>query len=168
MTKLPTEKTYREQCYAVLLWVMTILYFYFISLCSAKPAELSTNESRAIVEGTLDIVRKTVTIVSDRQPTIVSYTSIVNLVRKSSHILNFCIFGFLCSMTVFHTNSFNLQKVFKLSILCGLLGAIIDEGHQFFVPGRCSELQDVLIDFAGVYIGCITFYLGLCYFLKNH
>ncbi|MBE7032060.1 MAG: hypothetical protein E7401_03750 [Ruminococcaceae bacterium] len=156
MIKLPYKKIPNEQLCTVLLWVLAIVYFYFISIHSAKPAEVSTNESKELAKKTFAVVQKTVEAVSKDKGAEVSYILIFVFVRKLAHLINFFILSFLYSMTAYRTGN-DLIKVFTAAMVCGLFGSIIDEGHQFFVPGRSSEIKDVIIDFLGVCIGCITF-----------
>ena len=43
-------------------------------------------------------------------------------------------------------------------ILCGVLAAFMDEGIQFFIPGRCSSIVDVGIDTLGVLTGTLVLF----------
>ena len=44
-------------------------------------------------------------------------------------------------------------------ISCSLsfLYAITDEIHQIFIPGRACQLQDILVDLAGIISGMLVF-----------
>jgi len=85
------------------------------------------------------------------------------LVRKSAHMFLYFILGIMV---------YSLSREFKLSdrnrtfysLLFVFLYAISDEFHQKFVPGRSSELRDVLIDtlagFTGILL-CSSLYIVL-------
>ena len=67
-------------------------------------------------------------------------------------------------MTALKVNGKNLLNVFTVTVICGLLGATIDECHQIIVPGRSAQVTDVLIDFIGVFGGYLTAIIGILAF----
>ena len=73
-------------------------------------------------------------------------------VRKAGHLTEYAILGTLVTGTVF---SFGLRG--KRAALTaegvGVLYAASDEFHQLFVPGRGSQITDVLIDASGFAVG---------------
>lgn len=73
-------------------------------------------------------------------------------VRKAGHLTEYAILGTLVTGTVF---SFGLRG--KRAALTaegvGVLYAASDEFHQLFVPGRGSQVTDVLIDASGFAVG---------------
>jgi VanZ family protein len=46
-------------------------------------------------------------------------------------------------------------------LISGVLFAVSDEIHQAFIPGRNARIADVLIDSAGVAVGCALFLLSV-------
>lgn len=62
------------------------------------------------------------------------------LVRKLAHFLLF----FLLEMLVY----FSIRSI-KYSFIFVSLYAMLDEVHQYFVPGRSCELRDMIIDISG-------------------
>ncbi len=44
---------------------------------------------------------------------------------------------------------------FRRAAGLGILFAFFDEVHQYFVPGRHSELWDIVADAVGILLGCI-------------
>ena len=164
MIRMSDRKINAEKLSIILFWTLAILYFYFISVHSSMPAQASTIASEGIVKKTYSMVKIVTEIMQREEQKGVSYTKVVFLVRKSAHMLNFYILGFLYCMTAFKINDKKLLNVFAATVICGLLGAIIDESHQFFVPGRKAQMSDVLIDFTGVYGGCITCIIGILFF----
>jgi hypothetical protein len=71
------------------------------------------------------------------------------------HISVFFLFSFFLLISLVRGK----RKMFIYIGLCiGILYGILDEIHQFFVPGRACSLFDVLLDSTGVLLACI-FYL---------
>jgi VanZ family protein len=55
-----------------------------------------------------------------------------------------------------------------LAVVAATVYGVSDEWHQSFVAGRCSEVADVVADFAGSVIGSSCFLYGLHWWLKSH
>ncbi|MHA1488757.1 MAG: VanZ family protein [Promethearchaeota archaeon] len=47
----------------------------------------------------------------------------------------------------------------KYILLVGIIYAISDEIHQFFVPNRYFDIQDIIVDTIGVILGLLTYTL---------
>ena len=73
------------------------------------------------------------------------------LVRKLAHFFLF----FLLEMLVY----FSIKSI-KYSFIFVSLYAILDEVHQYFVPGRSCELRDMIIDISGCVLAIILITLG--------
>ncbi len=67
------------------------------------------------------------------------------LIRKSAHIIAYFILGIL-AYNVVRIYSWPMRRAILVSVAIVLLYAASDELHQYFVPGRSSEVRDVLID----------------------
>ena len=82
-----------------------------------------------------------------------------NLVRKTAHLLEFCLLGCLLSWL------FGMLRQTKWAFAlpafgCGCLVACLDEMLQYFAPGRSPGITDVIIDISGVALGMILFLAG--------
>jgi hypothetical protein len=64
-------------------------------------------------------------------------------------------FTFFLSLTL-RKNNLN-KKTILIILLISLAYALSDEFHQLFVPGRFSDIKDVLIDFCGSILSVIMF-----------
>lgn len=164
MTRLSNKEIKIEKFCTVFLWTLAILHFYFISIHSSMPAETSTKASGVIAEKVFSLVKNVTEAVQVENKKAISYEMVFVLVRKTAHLLNFYILGFLYCMAAFKTNGDKIKSIFVAVILCGLLGAIIDECHQNFIPGRSTQIKDVFIDFIGVFWGCITLFIEILNF----
>ncbi len=51
------------------------------------------------------------------------------------------------------------KKYFVFVILVSVLYGVLDEVHQFFVPGRACSFGDVLIDSVGVLVAFVVYFL---------
>ncbi len=70
------------------------------------------------------------------------------LVRKLAHFFEFFLFGALLRLR------FRKLPAFWLSVLLGILAALVDESIQFF-SGRTSSVFDVWLDFTGAMSGAL-------------
>ncbi len=66
-----------------------------------------------------------------------------------------CIFVFKLVVIFFNHNRYFLSLVITLGFC--ILYAVFDEFHQTFVPGRCGEISDVVIDGCGALVGAIVY-----------
>jgi len=75
------------------------------------------------------------------------------LKNKPDVLLHFIEYGFLSFLFYIHYTEFFRKKIRVETILFVLifilLFAISDEYHQSFVPGRYSDIKDVIVDFIG-------------------
>ncbi len=150
----------------IILWMLVIGYYFIIVSFSATSAEKSKAESSAVI----DIVEKiSDAVVNKTEDAGVSWLrgkTFHKIVRKTAHIINFFILGFLHSM-LFFSNSRKISYTVVLTLLMGFCGAAIDEITQLFVPGRSAQVSDVFVDFFGSMMGCVLFVFLCCrYVLK--
>ena len=155
--------------------LLLFLWLGFIYYNSAQPATISEGDSVKvfnILKGSKDYIKSAVTDTSindGKQQTnaqAISNTTkptsnmgyIDHIIRKNAHAFEFLVLAILVA---------NVLKIFGLTgknalvyimFIC-LLCAVLDEYHQLFVPGRASQVTDVLIDFAGSLWGLTPFIL---------
>jgi VanZ family protein len=83
-----------------------------------------------------------------------------NLQDKLYHAIEYAIFGFLLRRAlVFQTNQFIRENAGWLTILIGAIYAVSDEIHQFFVPGRSSDIGDVAADIVGILLIVLIYFI---------
>lgn len=80
----------------------------------------------------------------------------VKIVRKGAHLAEYAVAGFLlcgcfCSVPLYR------KRIF-LSFVFAAVFAVLDELHQYYVPGRNGCFKDVLIDCAGAAVGIAVFF----------
>ena len=79
------------------------------------------------------------------------------------HAIAYGALGFFVARALYHQNRYGrLRKNLLLfTFLIGTIYGISDEIHQYFVPGRITDMLDVLADSAGTLIGFFVFkFLG--------
>ena len=130
----------------LLLWMGLIFYF------SHQPSEVSSETSGGAIEFILKITN--ITDGMSEQEKIELIDSMQHIVRKLAHFTIYLIGGVIIYGLVFQYEK-NSKKIIFYSLLIGILYAISDEIHQYFIPGRSNEIKDVLIDSLGLLIGII-------------
>ena len=75
-----------------------------------------------------------------------------HIVRKSAHFTEFAVQGFLIYKSLL---MFKVRHGVKKAIIIGLLTAIVDETIQLSVPGRSSQVSDVMLDTLGAATGAV-------------
>ena len=134
----------------VLFFIMLVITFYMIFSFSAQDAELSGSLSRNVTEFIVKIISKIKTMDVTMQFNLIE--KLHPIIRKFAHfsiytIVGFSVMGFMCT--------FDMKNIFKLLISfgVGIIYAISDEIHQYYIPGRCASIMDVCIDTLGVLTG---------------
>lgn len=125
---------------AVILWMILIFNL------SSQVAEQSNQLSTGITEIIVKIVERIVPQVD------VDIYKLNNMVRKSIHFFVYLILGLLIINALRASVVYGHRSI-VLSLLICVLYAISDEVHQLFVPSRGGQVEDVLIDSAGVIVG---------------
>lgn len=81
------------------------------------------------------------------------------LLRKLGHVTEFCCLGMVLSWLFGMLRSKTWQRL-TFPLAAGVAAALLDEGIQRFVPGRCGALTDVGIDTLGIVLGIVLIYLS--------
>lgn len=125
------------------IWLPPFFLALFIFIMSSFRATDSDQQSGIIVD-----------LVTTLFPNLENTRSLVVIIRKTAHFIEYAFLGFLTA------RGFNFSKKSPwLSVLaCGFYAAT-DEFHQTFVPGRSGEINDVLLDTAGATFGAFIYFL---------
>ena len=139
--------------------ILTIIWMGFIFCMSNQPANISKELSQNI-ENLLNNTPIIGNLLSD----ILNSPNSQFIVRKSAHIILFCLLSILCFVVIYE-----LKRNVKISTLASFsitfIYACMDEIHQLFIPGRSGKINDVLIDSIGVIMGLI--FINLIFMLNN-
>lgn len=74
------------------------------------------------------------------------------ITRKMAHFSLYMLGG-MCICLCVTINFENIKYNYLISYFIGTTYALIDELHQYFVPGRSCEFRDIVIDSIGVLVG---------------
>ena len=145
------KKTIRILSVLFLMLVFTQIFFF-----SNQNGEESENLS-------LNLMRKITILLSKNNE--ISQKNIDQIIynwhviiREFSHFIVFVPIGIFV-MCLISTYKIKLRYKFLISMSVGILYAVFDELHQFFVQGRAAELMDVGIDTLGVLFGVFFAFL---------
>ncbi|HHW68002.1 MAG: hypothetical protein PWP07_1725 [Epulopiscium sp.] len=132
-----------------IIWILTILWMAVIFLLSSRPGDLSRKDSAWLLDKT-KIISQEEAMDTDN----IEAMSLQMWIRKMAHVI---IFGGLCML--FYASFYGyVGKAIKTGIwswIATVIYGITDEIHQLFVPGRGSQIQDVIRDGKGALIGCL-------------
>ena len=135
-----------------ILGVLIVLNLVAIFAFSAQPAEKSDHTSNKLSGAVIESVNKDF----EKLPPRKQESLIVKLaapLRKVAHMLEFGVLGILIFLFLLTWRG-RVPERYLITLAFVLVYAATDEWHQLFVPGRGGLITDVLIDFAGAFIGC--------------
>jgi len=145
----------------VLFLIMLSLAFYIIFNFSAQNGEISGSLSKWVTEFIVNIISKIKTM--DISTKLYYIEKLHPIIRKLAHFgiynaVGFSIMGFMCT--------FDMKNIYKfiISFSVGVIYAITDEIHQYFIPGRVASAIDVCIDSAGVLTGIFILIVLIIFF----
>jgi VanZ family protein len=87
----------------------------------------------------------------------ISLKAYIPFMDKAIHLIEFSVLGFLLSFGCFLSSRFRLKLKIYLTLLSGTLLGALDELHQYFVPGRSTEILDWIADVLGILVGLFIF-----------
>ena len=136
----------------IILLIALGFVFYTIFQFSAQNGETSSGLSKKVVSKIINTFSYTKNLSENTKYKIIEKSQ--PIVRKLAHFTIYTVVGILI-MAFISTYNIILLKKFIISIGVGLVYAVSDEIHQYYVPGRTPKLMDVGIDIAGVFLGII-------------
>ena len=129
----------------VILWM--IIVFLFSSETSDKTNNTSGNFTEKIVNIISNVINKSEIEKEELVQKIEPY------IRKIAHYSLYTIGGSFIIISVIQYKKINEKNRIIISLGIGILYAISDEIHQYFVPGRSCQILDMTIDSLGSLTG---------------
>ena len=129
--------------------ILLVIWMGFIFSMSSQNSEISSNTSGETIRVILSLVPKFTEQSEEVQEQTVE--SLQFIARKSAHFIAYMILGIILILLLLEFS--NINKKPQLALALCVAYAISDEFHQFFVPGRASQVRDVLIDSLGSLTG---------------
>jgi len=82
-----------------------------------------------------------------------------SLEDKLQHMIAYSVMGFLLARAVLYQTRFPSWRdnYIPVVLIFGILFGISDEIHQYFVPGRVSDVMDLIADSIGIGLGLLVF-----------
>ena len=133
----------------VLIWMLTVFMF------SNQNGEKSQGTSRKISAIVAQIFTHNQEINEDEKEVILE--KVDHVIRKMAHYSIYAIGGILLYNYI-RTLTTKTKKAIVIAILLGIIYAITDELHQYFMNGRSAQITDVIIDSLGIFTGVILMY----------
>ena len=132
----------------LLPWTIVILWMALIFFLSHQLAMESSELSSGITKRLYDIIKL---IAPDIR---LDQGSLNYIIRKSAHFSIYLILGLLVANGLLYSNLSIINSILIALMIC-ILYAISDEIHQIFIPGRCGQVSDVLLDSLGGLVGIL-------------
>lgn len=122
----------------IIRWSLAIGWMLFIFYMSHQPGDISSSQSKII----LDIFNFFGVRLDEYWSSVATF-----VVRKLAHFTEYYILFIL----VYNAIGINIsdKRKYIYSLIATFLYASSDEIHQYFIPGRCMSIKDVLIDTSG-------------------
>jgi len=142
----------KELTKIILKCIPAIFMLSLIFTMSAKNAEESSKESSSVTIAIVEMASWINLIPVDIDEATLGM--IDNVVREAAHFAEYFVLGVsLClAMSSFFMGD---RGKYKWLILFAIGYAISDEVHQYFVPGRCFQMLDIIIDSIGATAGIL-------------
>jgi len=141
----------------IFLWAFAAFWLILIFIFSAQGKNLSNSISYGVSGTIVRIIRPDFDSLVDGEQAYQLWRVNVQL-RKLAHFFLYTILGILLRFVVSRIKWPDIPQL-GTALLLGLTLAALDEVHQYFVPGRSALVRDVVIDFAGILLGCFIFWL---------
>ncbi len=125
-----------------MIWI-TILYVAFIFGNSATPGVVSSAESNWVTDLLNQWMR-------DWGLAFIQFSE--GFIRKAAHFTEYSVLGVMLTLSLARYPFFQGKRRWLLVPL-GFCIAFVDEGIQYFTPGRDCNFMDVLLDTMGVIFG---------------
>ena len=148
-------------------WILVFLWMGFIFYMSAQDSTESSSFSRPIAESVVEFQTK-YHLTPDYGYSSVEYIDRIEaIIRMIAHSTVFFILSVLVSLSLLLSN-IKRRRVLFISIALSLLYAFVDEFHQFFVPGRASEMADIYHDMFGIILGTMLTVIAATLYIRLH
>ncbi|MBZ9636892.1 VanZ family protein [Clostridium sp. FP1] len=132
------------------IWLCVIFYN------GTRQGEISQKTSKEVIKVASEVMK--IPAASIGAPG-VKFSDVNYYVRKNAHFFQYFIFSiFLCSVV----RQFKLYKTSEILLVLFLLllFPVIDEFIQKYVPGRTSNVFDIIIDFSGGVLAMLIYNIG--------
>lgn len=136
------KKNVKKIIYGIFVLIWMIIVFSF------------SNQNGKVSQSSSDIITNSIVKICDDYFGINLQNNITDIsfvVRKLAHFSIYFMGGILIYNFL---NAFSIKKKYIIifSIVWGVIYAMTDEMHQFFIDGRAAQIRDVIIDSCGLIV----------------
>lgn len=142
--------------YKLLLVFLYVVIFFFSAQNGEDSGAISTSASQKgiwllnfLTGGKLEPERLAELVLAFEHP-----------LRKMAHFAEYALMGMLVFRILYCYMERGIRR-YALAVLWVLFSAVVDEIHQYFVPGRWASVSDVLLDTCGGAVGAALCMLAL-------
>lgn len=144
----------------IILWLAVIMWMFVIFNLSSQPAPVSNNLSKTITILFINVTKQIqkIDIIS------LNHVGQINsIIRGYAHGFVYMILAILV-VSALRGSGMNVLMSCLFTFVISVTFAYSDELHQMFVPGRGVQLQDLLMDCAGILLGLAIFNLVFLFY----
>lgn len=138
--------------YRIILLILLATTFISIFNFSSQNGPQSSSVSHKVAKIIIDTLPSTKNLEEEQKNILVEKSQ--KIIRKGAHFSIYMMVGILI-MAFMCTYNVKQKTKILVSIFTGILYAISDEVHQYFIPGRQASTIDVGIDTCGVITGIL-------------
>ncbi len=153
-----SKKTDKKQVFfKIITFLMMVGWILFIFSLSLQPAVQSSEVSKGLLTKILFLFYSMTKIKVD-------ISAVHNIFRSLAHFTEFFLLGVFSLLFFF--SALKSRPVYALAT--GFITAICDESIQyFFAEGRTMQIEDIAVDFSGVILSSIVFYIVYKFVFKK-
>ena len=147
----------RKVCKAIFM-VLSLIIMLVIFVFSSQEANTSQSVSNGFLTTLFSLILPNFNDMSviDKEALLEAFST---MVRKLAHFGIYSALGFTINGAYYNDYKISRKSRPIIVLGIGLIYAISDEIHQYFVPGRAMKFTDVIIDFSGVAFGAFIFFV---------
>ena len=142
--------------FKLFMFLLTGGFIGFAFINSAMPADVSSNDSKWVLEFIQSIINNFGLNIE-----LTEY-----FIRKTAHFTEYAAIGAMFMMCGYSFDKLKPYRYYSTMLFAGILTPVIDETIQLFVSGRSGQLTDVWIDFSGVITGLFVMFVILFSYVR--
>ena len=139
------------------LWLLAAVIMIGIFVLSAQEAESSDRTSGALIVKILHTINPDYRFMSAKEQAR-AIAEMQGVVRALAHIGEYFVLGAVLYAAL-RSSGLGSGKGIPAAFFICVLYALSDEVHQYFVPGRSCQLQDIIADSCGALAGVLLLWL---------
>ena len=158
-------KNIRNRSAKIIYALLLVFWMGFIYYMSSRTGYESKAASTGLTNLIADLAVR-IRILNQEDMTYETISKIHNWIRQAAHFFEYMILGVLAFQFFKQYISKKILRIAAVSILFCIVYSISDEIHQYFVPGRATDILDVITDTAGSITGISIALLSAKFIIK--